>query len=79
MADKSLCSSCKFSLWCPTWGERKCVSRKIRFTLHGYSQPTKCSDYKKRDKNFKEPNCQCDDCLKNESLADELEEEATDV
>lgn len=76
MAKESLCASCSMSLWCPTWAERKCMKRKIRFSTYGHFQPVECPDYKKRDKNFKESRCQCDDCLKNESLLDELEEES---
>lgn len=71
---ESLCASCTMSIYCPTWSERKCIKRAVRFSSYGYSPPAKCSDYKKRDKNFKEPRCQCEDCLRNESLAEELEE-----
>lgn len=63
---KGLCETCAESIWCPTWGEWKCKAKSKRI----YSDVTKCSDYKKRDKNFKEPRCQCDDCLKNEALWD---------
>lgn len=75
MAKVGLCSSCSHSIFCPTWSERKCSERAIRFTSYGYSQPTTCANYKKRDKNFKEPKCQCEDCLRNESLVDEESEE----
>ena len=74
MAKGDLCSNCVSGRWCPTWAERKCVKRALRFSSWGHATPISCPDYKKRDKNFKEPRCQCDDCLKNESLLDELEE-----
>lgn len=74
MAKDVLCASCVNSIRCNTWSEWKCTKRAVRFSSYGYSPPTKCSDYKKRDKDFKEPKCQCDDCLRNESLAEELEE-----
>lgn len=75
MAKEGLCSSCVNSIWCNTWAEWKCAKRKTRFTNFGYSQPATCTDYKKRDKNFKEPKCQCEDCLRNESLLGEESEE----
>lgn len=74
MANDGLCSSCSASIFCPTWAEWKCTKRAIRFTSYGYSMPTKCNDYVKRPKNWKEMKCLCDDCLNNESLAEELEE-----
>lgn len=76
MAKANLCESCVSSRWCATWAERKCVKRGLRFTAYGHFQPAECPDYKKRDKNFKEPRCQCEDCLQNESLLDELDEES---
>lgn len=69
-----LCSTCVSSRWCSTWSEIKCVKHAKRFSTFGFSQPAKCSDYEKRDKNFKELPCQCDNCLRNEKLFDELEE-----
>lgn len=74
MANNSLCPNCIHSVWCPTWAEYKCLKKAIRFSICGHSQPTGCSDYKKRGKDFKEPKCQCEDCLKNEILWDEEEE-----
>lgn len=76
MAKANLCESCVSSRWCATWAEWRCLKQAIQFSSYGYSMPTKCSDYKKRDKNFKEPRCQCEDCLQNESLLDELDEES---
>ena len=65
-----LCPSCENSIWCPTWAEWKCKVESKRI----YSAVTKCDSYKKRGKDFKEPKCQCEDCLKNEVLWDEEEE-----
>ena len=65
-----LCPSCVNSVWCPTWTEWKCKAKSKRI----YSVVTKCGSYKKRDKDFKEPKCQCEDCLKNEILWDKEEE-----
>ena len=56
-----LCKSCESCIECGTWGEKKCKALKTRI----YSKIENCKHYKKRDKNFKEPKCQCDDCLKN--------------
>ena len=55
----SLCSTCTNSILCATWGEYKCMVTKGR--VHG--DISACSDYKRRDKNFKEPKCQCEDCM----------------
>lgn len=57
MAD--LCLTCEHKRSCDTWGEKKCKTLKTRI----YSEIETCKHYKKRDKNFKEPKCQCDDCL----------------
>lgn len=75
MAKQNLCTSCVNCVRCYTWGEWKCLKQAVRFTSHGHSMPTKCSDYEKRDNNFKEPKCQCKDCLVNESLWDEESED----
>ena len=68
----NLCASCVNAVRCYTWGEWKCTAQARRV----YETITKCDDYKKRGKVFKESRCQCDDCLRNESLAEELEEES---
>lgn len=68
----NLCASCSNSLKCYTWAEWKCTAQTRRV----YETVTKCDDYKKRGKDFKEPRCQCDDCLRNEALIEELEEES---
>lgn len=66
---KFLCETCMNAIWCPTWAEWKCRSKEKRIRR----ELTKCSDYKKRDKNFKEPKCQCKSCLENELLFEEEE------
>lgn len=69
--NEGLCSSCMNSIWCPTWGEWKCKALKRRIY---WSNLSTCRFYSKRGKDFKEPRCQCDGCLKNEALLDEMEE-----
>lgn len=69
-----LCSTCSKSIWCPTWAEWKCMLKERRI-YSSMSLSKQCSDYQKRDKNFKESKCQCDDCLDNESLFDFESEE----
>ena len=44
---KCLCETCTNAIWCPTWAEWKCKAKEKRI----YGELTKCSDYKKRDKN----------------------------
>lgn len=68
---KTLCETCSEAIWCPTWAEWRCKAKEKRI----YVKLTKCSDYKKRDKNFKEPKCQCESCLENDDLLEEYEEE----
>lgn len=67
---KTLCETCSEAIWCPTWAEWRCKAKEKRI----YVKLTKCSDYKKRDKNFKEPKCQCESCLENDDLWEEYEE-----
>lgn len=71
--NKSLCPTCVSAIWCPTWGEMKCTELKKR--IYSYKTMTECRFYKKRDKNFKESQCQCEDCLKNDLLVGEDQEE----
>ena len=56
-----LCLTCTHKITCGVWAEKKCLALKTRI----YSEIETCKHYKKRDKNFKESKCQCDDCLKN--------------
>lgn len=73
---KSICESCDQEIWCPTWGEVKCRAQKKR--IYGYKKltdPAQCKFYRKRGRDFKEPKCQCEDCLQNDKLAEENLEE----
>lgn len=67
---ETLCSSCTYSIWCPTWAECKCKTKSRRI----YIPVTECNYYKKRGKDFKESKCQCEDCLNNDYLWEEEEE-----
>ena len=69
-----LCETCVYSIWCPTWGEWKCKNRERRI----YGTVTTCHNYSKRPKDFKEPKCQCKNCLENELLM-ELEDEEKEI
>lgn len=69
---EGLCPNCVEAIWCPTWAEVKC--KKLKRRIYGYAKLTDCMFYKKRGKDFKEPKCQCEDCLSNELLAGEDEE-----
>ena len=66
---ESLCPSCANSIRCDTWAEWRC--KKYEKRIYNYTAITKCKLYSKRPKNFKEPKCQCEDCLKNELLLTE--------
>lgn len=63
----NLCGTCEHSRHCEVWGETKCVELKQRI----YGSVANCDKYKKRPKNFKEPKCQCEDCQKRETDAEE--------
>ena len=73
MNREGLCPTCESAIWCSTWGEVKCKVHERR--IYGYKTLTDCKLYKKRDKAFKEPKCQCEDCLKNDLLAAEYLED----
>ena len=66
--DECLCASCTQSIYCDTWGEWKCKAKEKR--IYNFKTITNCEYYKKRDKNFKEPKCQCENCLENELIYD---------
>lgn len=70
---KSLCPNCSNSIKCPTWAEVKCTAKKRR--IYGWKEMTECKEYKKRPAGWKEMPCRCEDCLKNEKLSEEVEEE----
>lgn len=75
MSKEGLCASCSNSIRCNTWAEWKCTVEKRRI----YETVTKCESYVKRPKNWKEMKCHCKDCLANEKLLDELDEESEDL
>ena len=65
-----LCSNCVSSIWCETWCEVKCVAKKMR--IYNPESINSCADFKKRPAvGYKEPKCQCEDCLRNDALAEE--------
>ena len=67
-----LCSRCAFAIWCPTWAEMKCLAKNKRITE--WATLGDCDSYKSKDKDFKEPECQCKNCLENDLLLDEEDE-----
>ena len=70
---ESLCKSCANSIFCKTWAEYKCKAFEKR--MYDYKSVTKCQQYSKRPKNFKESECQCEDCLNNSTVFEEKLEE----
>ena len=56
-------------IWCPTWGEMKCVAHAKR--IYNPENLSECKEYVKRPSNFEERPCQCKDCLTNEKLSEE--------
>lgn len=70
---KSLCPTCSNSIRCETYGEYKCTAKKHR--IYGWKEMTECKEYKKRPKGWKEMPCQCKDCLANDKLSEEIEED----
>lgn len=69
--NEELCFTCANSIWCNTWCEVKCVQNKKRYNPG--SCPVACDTYKKRNKSFIERPCQCEWCLANDKLRDEIE------
>ena len=59
---KELCPTCNNGIFCDTWAEWKCLKLKKR--VYKLSERTECKYYKKRSKSAKEPQCQCEDCLR---------------
>ena len=55
------CSNCKNGVWCPTWGEWKCLVllRRNAYEPDGWSS---CEHYAKKTA-IEEPKCHCDDCM----------------
>lgn len=69
---KSMCANCENSIRCETWAEWRCKVYEKR--MYNHRSLTHCPAYKQRGKDFKEPKCQCEDCLKNSELTGESEE-----
>lgn len=61
MNKENLCVTCEHSILCSTWGQYKCRIKQ----RHIMGPKRTCMSYKKRSKNFEEPKCRCEDCLKN--------------
>ena len=57
------CDNCKKSIFCATWGEIKCLVKKLR--IRPNEDVSDCKDYQKRGTDEENPECQCDDCLSN--------------
>lgn len=53
-----ICKICEHSIFCPTWGDYKCVLHARRFI----SEMAECGDFMVRGKTFKETKCQCSQC-----------------
>lgn len=68
---EGLCSSCANSIWCPTWTQWKCLEHIKHYPYAGVKE---CDDYKKRPVKWTNKRCRCEDCLRNELLAEEIEE-----
>lgn len=73
MSNEGLCPVCANSIRCEIWAEWKCKVKGKR--IYNYKEIKTCQDYIARGKDFEEPKCQCDDCLNNELLLDEEEED----
>lgn len=65
------CRNCSNSIFCPTWTEWKCTVKKVRY----FDPESNCDKHIKRPKNWKDMKCRCEDCLKNDLLDVEIEEE----
>lgn len=69
---EGLCPTCVNSIFCPTYADWKCLEHMRRYP---YAGARECDDYKKRPAKWEGKRCQCEDCLKNELLMDEIEED----
>lgn len=56
------CPTCANSIFCPTWAEWKCLKLKKR--VYDKNERENCQYYQKRSKGAEEPQCHCEDCLK---------------
>lgn len=64
-----LCPTCENSIRCDTWAEWRCKVKEKR--IYDYKEMKTCLDYKRRGKDFKEPRCECENCLENDLLYEE--------
>lgn len=70
--NEGLCGSCVNSIFCPVWGEVKCVAKFKR--ILGIVEVNQCEDFKARPKkDFKERSCRCPDCLESGYTEEEIE------
>lgn len=59
------CKSCIHAIFCPTWGDYKCVKLAVRLKSDRKVLMTPCHLYEGRPKNFMEKPCRCEDCMSN--------------
>ena len=52
---------CEHSIFCPTWTEWKCVKKREKIGEGNICRG--CIDFKKKDKDAKEPECHCETCV----------------
>lgn len=55
------CATCGNAIFCPTWGEYKCMAYLTR-NPYAPEEPNDCEKYEKK-KSTTEPVCHCEDCL----------------
>lgn len=55
---KSICKTCEHSIFCPSWGEYKCLLHAHKFV----TGLVRCKDFKERGKDFEEKECHCETC-----------------
>lgn len=71
MAEVKKCDTCANSIYCNTFGEIKCTALKMR--IYDFEAVAGCKYYAKRGKDFKEPKCQCEECLRRDEYDVEVE------
>jgi hypothetical protein len=65
---KTICKTCEHSIFCPTWGEYKCVLHCNKFITGLVG----CDDFKERGKDFEEKPCQCETCSERSNEEDDV-------
>lgn len=68
----TICKTCEHSIFCPTWGDYKCMHNARKYILH--LGPNECKDFKERGNDFEEKPCHCDFCEVVGAYDDEKEE-----